>query len=60
MKTIRIPSHWSPQQALEVLHLLESLSEAIWDTYQQPLTALLAQQGLQLDDESPPEDDIPF
>ena len=60
MKTIRIPSHWSPQQALEVLDLLQSLSDAIWETYQKPLTALLAQQELQPDDESPPEDDFPF
>ena len=60
MKTIRIPSHWSPQQALEVLDLLQSLSDAIWETYQQPLTAILAQQALQPDDESPPEDDFPF
>jgi hypothetical protein len=60
MKTIRIPSHWSPQQALEVLDLLQSLSDAIWETYQQPLTALLAQQARQPEDESPREDGFPF
>lgn len=60
MKTIRIPSHWSPQQALAVLDLLQSLSEAIWETYQQPLTAILAQQELQPEDESPLEDGFPF
>ncbi len=43
-----------------MLDLLQSLSDAIWETYQQPLTAILAQQELQPDDESPPEDDIPF
>ena len=66
MKTIRIPSHWSPQQALEVLDLLQSLSDAIWETYQQPLTAILAQHEPQPEDQSPREDgftfddDIPF
>ncbi len=64
MKTIRIPSHWSPHQALEVLELLQSLYDAIWETYEQPLTAILAQQALQPEDESPLEDDfdddIPF
>ena len=61
MKTIRIPTHWSPQQALAVLDLLQSLSEAIWETYQQPLTALLAEQEPQPeDDESPCEDGLPF
>ena len=64
MKTIRIPSHWSPQQALEVLDLLQSLYHAIWETYEQPLTAILAQQEFQPEDESLFEDDfnddIPF
>ena len=61
MKTLRIPSHWSAQQALEVLDLLQSLSEAIWETYQQPLTALLAEQEPQPeDDESPCEEGLPF
>ncbi len=49
-----------------MLDLLRSLSEAIWETYQHPLTALLAQQPLLPDDAPPPEDhfsfddDIPF
>ena len=64
MKTIRIPSHCSPQQALEVLDLLQSLYDAIWETYEQPLTAILAQQEFQPEDESLLEDDfdddIPF
>ncbi len=60
MKTIRIPSHCSPHQALEVLDLLQSLYDAIWETYQQPLSAILAQQALQPDDESPLEDGFPF
>jgi len=60
MKTIRIPSHWSPQQALAVLDLLQSLSEAIWETYQQPLTTILVEQEPQPEDESPREDGFPF
>jgi len=37
MKTIRTPSHGSPHRALEVLDLLQSLSDAIWKTYHQTL-----------------------
>jgi hypothetical protein len=39
MKTIRTPSHGSTHRALEVLDLLQSLSDVIWETYHQPLKA---------------------
>ena len=37
MKKIPVPEHWSAQQAVAVLDLLESLYCAIGDTYEQPL-----------------------
>lgn len=69
MKTIRIPSHWSPQQAWEVLELLESLHQAIWQTYEQPLVEVIRAELQQLDsdeqsslddDKFPHDDEIPF
>jgi hypothetical protein len=41
MKNIPIPQHWSAQQAVAVLDLLESLYCAIRDTYEQPLREII-------------------
>jgi hypothetical protein len=32
-----IPDHWTPEQALAVVGLLDDLSEMIWNHYQVPL-----------------------
>ena len=32
-----IPDHWTPEQALAVVGLLDNLSEMIWNHYQVPL-----------------------
>ncbi len=52
MKKIPVPEHWSAQQAVAVLDLLESLYCAIRDTYEQPLREIINDElQRQLDDD---------
>ncbi len=52
MKNIPVPQHWSAQQAVAVLDLLESLYCAIRDTYEQPLREIIHDElQRQLDDD---------
>ena len=39
-----IPDHWSPEQALAVVELLDDLREVIWGHYQLQLYELLREQ----------------
>ena len=32
--TLRLPDHWTPEQALAVYELLKELADTIWDRYQ--------------------------
>lgn len=41
MKTFSIPKHWTPQQALAYLDLLEELHRAIWEIYESQLVDLI-------------------
>jgi len=36
-----VPEHWTPQQALAVLALLNELADAIWHRYQSDLLPLV-------------------
>jgi hypothetical protein len=45
MNTVPIPGHWSAEQAMLVLDLLEAFHKAIWDTYEQPLVEILRRQS---------------
>lgn len=61
---LKIPQHWSPEQALAVWECLENLAWLIWDRYQVQLIDLI-QPNLDPDDTAQPDpldpdDDIPF
>ena len=68
MALFDIPQHWSPDQALAVYELLETLAQSVWETYQTPLVELIQSQLDQQPptDSGPPvraddfNDDIPF
>jgi hypothetical protein len=32
--TLRLPDHWTPEQALAVYELLKELTDIIWDRYE--------------------------
>jgi len=32
--TLRLPDHWTPEQALAVYELLHALADTIWDRYE--------------------------
>jgi len=32
--TLRLPDHWTPEQALAVYELLHELADTIWDRYE--------------------------
>ena len=32
--TLRLPDHWTPEQALAVYELLKDLADTIWDRYE--------------------------
>jgi hypothetical protein len=32
--TLRLPDHWTPEQALAVYELLKELADTIWDRYE--------------------------
>ena len=57
---LRLPEHWSPEQALAVFECLQALRAALWDTYgEQAQQAWLAQ--LQPEQDMPEFDpDEPF
>ena len=59
-----IPDDWSPEQALAVYELLDTLRERVWDRYQLQLIKLLAPDTDQNDTSQPDlfelDDDIPF
>ncbi len=44
MTPLRLPEHWSAEQAMLALDLLEALHQAIWDAYEAPLVAILRKQ----------------
>ncbi len=58
-----IPDHWSPEQALAVVALLDDLREVIWGRYQLQLYELLREQHctrIESDFDSTDENDPPF
>ena len=64
LDTFRLSEHWSPEQALAVLQLTETISEALWARYASDLGKLIAEQHGH--DESPQlemfdsDDPLPF
>jgi hypothetical protein len=50
--TLRLPEHWTPEQALAVFECLQALREALWDMYGEQ-----AQQAWR--DQLWPEQDMP-
>ena len=58
-----IPKHWSPEQALAVVELLDDLRHQIWVHYQLPLLELTREQRTPHDQPrhpNRPPDDPPF
>jgi hypothetical protein len=58
-----IPKHWSPEQALAVVELLDDLRHQIWAHYQLPLFELVREQQTPRHEPehlNPPLDDPPF
>ena len=58
-----LPKHWSPEQALAVVELLDDLRHQIWAHYQMPLLELVREQRILHDEPehlNPPLDDPPF
>ena len=45
MNTVPIPGHWSAEQAMLVLDLLEAVHKAVWDTCEKPLVEILSRQS---------------
>jgi len=41
MKPLRIPDHWTPEQALAVYDLIDEIRDAIWRRYQTSLIELM-------------------
>ncbi|MCK5799167.1 MAG: hypothetical protein KAI47_18365 [Deltaproteobacteria bacterium] len=37
MVTMRIPDHWTPEQALAVIETLDALAQEFWSTYGQAI-----------------------
>ena len=58
-----LPEHWSPEQALAVVELLDDLRHQIWAHYQLPLLDIVREQRMPSDtpdDLNEPMDDPPF
>ena len=64
MTTIRIPQHWSDEQALAVWDLLDEIARCVWDRYEPPLIELLRPDLEEAQHDQPdlfdPDDEIPF
>ena len=52
--TLRLPEHWTPEQALAVYELLKDLADTIWDRYQLVLIEQLRGE-LEQDDSVQPD-----
>ncbi len=52
--TLRLPDHWTPEQALAVYELLKDLADTIWDRYELVLIEQL-RSDLDPDDSAQPD-----
>ena len=52
--TLRLPDHWTPEQALAVYELLKDLADTIWDRYELVLIEQLRGE-LEQDDSVQPD-----
>jgi hypothetical protein len=61
---VRIPEHFSPEQALALWEFLQELSQTLWDRYEVQLVQLIRAQiqaeSSELEDLSDFDDEIPF
>jgi len=65
MKTLPIPQHWKPRQALAYFDFLQHLCQAIWENYDDQIVSIIIADNLPQppddnDDALDPDDDIPF
>ena len=67
LRTIEVPDHWSPEQALAVWELLNEVADRIWTRYERPLLELIRADLEHEHDENryqldlfDPDDSIPF
>ena len=62
MKLIKISSHWSPEEAYNMLMLLDNLRDVIWQNYREDIIEHCRQEQIQENHSSIVFDDdtIPF
>ncbi len=70
MKTVQIPTDWTPEQAASIHHFLQSLQECIWLTYCDDIQGyyreinnidvIEEQSAQQISEYDDFDDDIPF
>lgn len=58
MTPLRIPDHWTPEQALAVYELIDEIREAIWSRYQISLIELMQQERVTIFEVD--DDDLTF
>ncbi len=63
MKTLKITTHWSTEEADIIYRLLDDLQTAIWDSYGKDIEQMyhgFQEEQLELNMEEPVFDEIPF
>ncbi len=70
MKTLKIPTHWTPEQAACIDQFLDAVKEAIWQSYEGQLAPIYMKEAMeemhqradeeQLDLDWDFNDEIPF
>lgn len=58
MTPLRIPDHWTPEQALAVYELIDEIRDAIWSRYQISLIELMQQERVTIFEVD--DDDLTF
>ncbi len=44
MKTLKIPTHWTPEQAACIDQFLDEFKEAIWQSYEEQLVPIYMEE----------------
>jgi len=63
MKTLKITTHWSTEEAESVYRLLDDIQTAIWESYGKDIEQLyqhFREEQLELDMEETVSDEMPF
>ena len=65
MKFLQFPVYWTPEQAHDILILLDEFRESIWQNYGEDITQCCRQQDLETEEQEVTfdgfeDEDIPF